>query len=144
MDNIDRQAMITPYGRFNETFSFILTDQEDILFEQYNLDSNNYPKLIQTIPINFSNLKGSFNIIDDLSYLKEVVTYMLFNNQQFSMYFYPNSTQSMTIFIYDGKNLDGDILKPPDLQKIEDLNLQKILYGINTLILKFYQFLQTY
>ena len=117
LDNIVKQTMITPCGAFNETFSFLLTNQEQIIFEQYNLTSDNYPNLIRTIPFKFGNSQnGSFNLVETLSGIFEIVPFgsIPFNGQKFPLLFYPKSNWSISVFIYEAKNLDGDILKPPD------------------------------
>ena len=117
LDNIVKQTMITPCGAFNETFSFLLTNQEQIIFEQYNLTSDNYPNLIRTIPFKFGNSQnGSFNLVETLSGIFEIVPFgsIPFNGQTFPLLFYPKSNWSISVFIYEAKNLDGDILKPPD------------------------------
>ena len=47
-----------------------------IVEEQYNIDSDNNPKLIKTIPISLINLQnGPFNITDDLTGNIEIVPY---------------------------------------------------------------------
>ena len=131
LDNNIKQTMITPCGAFNETFSFILTGQRQIVFEQYNLDSDNYPKLINSIPFNFSNSQtGKFNLIENLTGIYEIVPYgtIPFKGQQFPLYFYPKQNWSLAVFIYDAKNLDGDLNKPPDpyiLFKYKDRDILK-------------------
>ena len=130
LDNIVKQTMITPCGAFYETFTFLLTNQTQIILEQYNLNSENYPNLIQTIPINFLNLQNNtFNITETLSGLIEVVPYgtIPFNGQQFPLYFYPKSYMSINVFIYEAKNLDGDSLKPPDPYILFKYKNRKIL-----------------
>ena len=118
LDDFVQQTIITPCGAFNEIFSFILTNQTEIIFEKYYLDSENNSKLINTVPINFSKLeKGPFNIIDDLYGLMEIVPYgsIPFNGQQqCPLSFYTKSTPSISIIIYEAKDLDGDLFKPPD------------------------------
>lgn len=131
LDNIVKQTMITPCGAFNETFSFLLTDQTEIIFEQYNLNSDNYPNLVKKIPFNFSNRpNGTFTLTESLSGIYEIVPYRTipFKGQQFPSYFYPKSNWSISIFVYEAKNLDGDILKPPDpyiLFKYKDRDILK-------------------
>ena len=123
--------MITPCGAFNETFSFLLTNQNEIIFEQYNLNTDNYPNLIKTIPFNFSySQSGQFKIIDTLSGIFEVVPFgtIPFNGKQFPVYFSPKSNWSISVLIYEAKNLDGDPLKPPDpyiLFKYKDRDILK-------------------
>ena len=112
-----KQTMITPCGSFNETFSFILTNQEQIIFEQYNLNYDNYPNLITKIPFKFGSApNGTFNITENLSGIFEIVPFGTgpFNGQIFPLYFPPKPNWSISVFIYEAKNLDGDILKPPD------------------------------
>ena len=118
LGDIYKQTMITPCGAFNEIFSFILTDQNDIIFEQYILDSNNYPKLNKTIPFNFSNIQnGPFTLIDDLSGFIEVVPYGTkpFQGQIFPLYFYPNPKISISLIVYDVCNSSYNYNNSSDL-----------------------------
>ena len=51
-----------------------------------------------------------------------------FNGQKFPLYFYPKNNWSISVFIYEAKNLDGDVLKPPDpyiLFKYKDRDILK-------------------
>ena len=117
LDNMSKQTMITPCGAFNETFTFLLTDQEEIIFEKYNLDNNNYPCLVKKIPFNFSKSKnGTFILEDTLGGVYESVPNGTtpFDGKIFPLYFSPKPNWSISIFIYEARNLDGDIHKPPD------------------------------
>ena len=81
------------------------------------LNNDNYPILVKTVPFNFSkSQKGQFKITDTLSGIYEIVPFgtIPFNGQQFPLYFTPKSNWSISVLIYEAKNLDGDILKPPD------------------------------
>ena len=89
-DNLTKRSLITPFGVFNETFSFILTDQIQIILEQYKINTDNMPQLIQTIPINFINLpNGPFYIMEGFTGLIEIVPYdsKPFNGQIFPLNF---------------------------------------------------------
>ena len=107
-ENIKEKTIITNCGAFNQTFSFILTNQDKIIFEQYFLDSNNFEKLNQTIPINILNLKNNepFNIIEDLSAFIEIVPYKTppFKGQNFPLYFTPKSLLTVAIMLKDGND----------------------------------------
>ena len=102
LDYITKQTMITPYGVFNQTFSFIITDQTQIILEQYKINNENKAQLINTVPINFMDIKnGPFNITEELSGLIELVPYgtIPFNSQIFPLYFEPPKILSIAIFI---------------------------------------------
>ena len=104
-DEIIKQSMITPYGVFNETFSFALAGQKEIIFEQYKINSDNTPLLVKTIPINFSNIpNGPFNIIEGFTGLIERVPYgsKPFNSQIFPLYFNPPDIISISLFVRNG------------------------------------------
>ena len=105
LDDITRQSMITPYGVFNETFSFILAGQKEIIIEQYKISEYNSPVLVKAIPINFTNLpNGPFSIIEGFIGLIERVPYGTkpFNGQIFPLYFSPPDKVSISIFIRNG------------------------------------------
>ena len=115
-DYLTRQTLITPYGVFNETFSFILTDQTQIILEQYKINSENMPQLVNTIPINFVNLQnGPFNIMEGFTGLIEIVPYgsIPFNGQIFPRYFNPPFQTSLSVFVHQAKDLVKSIT-PPD------------------------------
>ena len=106
LDYITKQTSITPCGVFNETFSFILTNQTQILFEQYKINSDNYPLLIQTIPINFIDLKnGPFKIMEGFTGLIEIVAYGTtpFIGQKLSIYYSPPSSISISVFVREAQ-----------------------------------------
>ena len=109
-DNIIQQTNITPCGAFNQTFSFILTNQTKIIFQQYLLDENNFPYENQKIPINFLDLKDekSFCLSEDLQCLIEIVPYksLPFQGKSFPLYFTPKSIMSIAILLISGNNID--------------------------------------
>jgi Ca2+-dependent lipid-binding protein len=69
---------------------------------------------------------GPFNITNDLTVNIEIIPYksIPFNGLPFPLYFYPKSTNSVSIILYEGKNLDNKKLKNPFiLFKFKDRNL---------------------
>ena len=117
LDDITRQSMITPYGVFNETFSFILAGQTEIIFEQYKINEYNNPFLVKTIPINFINISnGPFSIMEGFTGFIERVPYGTkpFNGQIFPLYFPPPDRVSISIFIRSGEILsDSKTISEP-------------------------------
>ena len=115
-DYITKQTMITPFGVFNETFSFIIADQTRITLQQYKINSDKRPQLVNTIPINFENLpNGKFNIMEGFTGLIEKVPYgsKPFSGQEFPLYFAPPDTISVSLFVRNGENILPS-QNPPD------------------------------
>ena len=102
-ENIKKNTIITPCGAFEETYSFILTNQTKIEFIQYVLDSDNFSKENKKIDVNISDLKNNepFCINEDLTGLIEIVPYKTqpFQGKIFPRYFYPKSLMSVAILI---------------------------------------------
>ena len=85
--------MLTPCSAFYEAFTFLLTNQREIFFEQYDLNKDNYPNLVKTIPFNFSkSQKGQFKITDTLYGIYEIVPFGIipFNDKQFPFFLLQN------------------------------------------------------
>ena len=139
LDYITRQTIITPFGAFNETFSFILTDQTQIIFEQYKITPDNTPQLINTIPLNFVNLpNGPFNITEELSGLIEIVPKgtIPFNGQIFPLYFNPPQTISISVFVHNAIKLSNSKTLPDPFLLFEfkdrkDLYYKSLMYTSN-------------
>ena len=109
-DTIEEQTIITPCGAYNQTFSFILTNQTKLIFKQYLLDSDSGIKEGKTVNINFLDLKNNepFIINEDLSGFIEIVPYKTppFQGKNFSLYFTPKSIMSISILLKDGNRID--------------------------------------
>ena len=108
LDYITKQTMITPYGVYNETFSFILTDQTQIFFEQYIINYESIPQLMNTSLINLTNLQnGPFLIMEGFTGLIEKVPYgtIPFSGQVFPLYFSPPQKISISVFVHNAVDL---------------------------------------
>ena len=131
-DYITKQTLITPFGVFNETYSFILADQTQIIFEQYKINKDNTSLLVNTIPFYFiDKSNGPINITDELSGLMEIVPYGTtpFKGQKFPLYFSPPLTTSVSVFLRHANNLsDGKynsyiLFKFKDRQDLNQMSL---------------------
>ena len=107
-ETIEKKTIATPYGSFEETFSFILTNQIKIQFIQYFLDSDNHPKENKKIDFNISDIKSNepFYINEDLTGIIEIAPYEAkpFQGKIFSQCFKPKTVLSLAILLI---NVDG-------------------------------------